>query len=50
MRQVYNVIGLPMHPPAAVMVLSVDEKARCRTQRVFPMMAGMPEEHTNDYV
>ena len=52
--KVYDVVGLYLHPPEAAVVLSVDEKSQvqalARSQPAFPMMPGMPEKRTHDYV
>ena len=52
--KVYDVIGLYLEPPEAAVVLSVDEKSQvqalARSQPAFPMMPGMPEKRTHDYV
>jgi transposase len=53
-EKVYDVVGLYMNPPEAAVVLSVDEKSQVqalgRSQPAFPMMPGMPEKRTHDYV
>ena len=47
-------VGLYLNPPEAAVVLCVDEKtqvqALARSQPAFPMMPGMPEKRTHDYV
>jgi transposase len=52
--KVRDVVGLYLDPPAAALVLCVDEKSQMqaldRSQPVLPMMPGMPERHTHDYV
>jgi transposase len=52
--KVYDIVGLYLNPPDAAVVLSVDEKAQvqalARSQPAFPMMPGMPERRTHDYV
>jgi len=52
--KVFDVVGLYLNPPEAAVVLCVDEKsrvqARARSQPAFPIMAGMPEKRTHDYV
>ena len=52
--KVYDVIGLYLYPPEAAVVLCVDEKSQiqalARSQPAFPMMPGMPEKRTHDYV
>jgi transposase/transcriptional regulator with XRE-family HTH domain len=53
-EKVYDVIGLYLNPPEAAVVLSVDEKSQvqalARSQPAFPMMPGMPEKRTHDYL
>jgi transposase/transcriptional regulator with XRE-family HTH domain len=53
-EKVYDVVGLYLHPPEAAVVLCVDEKSQvqalARSQPAFPMMPGMPEKRTHDYV
>ena len=52
--KVVDVVGLYHHPPEAAVVLCVDEKsgmqALDRSQPVLPLMPGMPERRTHDYV
>jgi transposase len=52
--KVYDVVGLYLNPPEAAVVLSVDEKSQVqalqRSQPALPMMPGMPERRTHDYV
>ena len=52
--KVFDVVGLYVNPPEAAVVLCVDEKtqvqALARSQPAFPMMPGMSERRTNDYV
>ena len=52
--KVYDVAGLYLNPPDAAVVLCVDEKSQVqalgRSQPAFPMMPGMPEKRTHDYV
>jgi transposase len=52
--KVVDVVGLYHHPPEAAVVLCVDEKsgmqALDRSQPVLPMMPGMPQRQTPDYV
>ena len=52
--KVYDVVGLYLNPPEAAVVLCVDEKSQVqalgRSQPAFPMMPGMPEKRTHDYV
>jgi transposase len=53
-EKVYDVIGLYLNPPEAAVVYCVDEKSQvqalARSQPAFPMMPGMPEQRTHDYV
>lgn len=53
-EKVYDVVGLYLNPPEAAVVLCVDEKtqvqALARSQPALPMMPGMPERRTHDYV
>ena len=52
--KVHDVVGLYFNPPEGAVVLSVDEKSQIqaldRSQPVLPMMPGMPERRTHDYV
>ena len=52
--KIYDVVGLYLNPPEAAVVLCVDEKSQVqalqRSQPAFPMMPGMPERRTHDYV
>lgn len=52
--KVVDVVGLYHHPPERAVVLCVDEKsgmqALNRSQPVLPMMPGMPERRSHDYV
>jgi hypothetical protein len=45
---------LYLNPPEGAVVLSMDEKSQvqalARSQPAFPMMPGMPERRTHDYV
>jgi len=47
-------VGLYHHPPEKAVVLCVDEKSQIqaldRSQPVLPMMPGMPERRTHDYL
>ncbi|MGX4690711.1 IS630 family transposase [Streptomyces sp. JNUCC 63] len=49
-----NVVGLYHNPPEKGVVLCVEEKAQIqaldRSQPVLPMMPGMPERRTHDYL
>jgi hypothetical protein len=53
-EKVVDVVGLYHHPPEQAVVLCVDEKSQIqaldRSQPVLPMMPGMPELRTHDYV
>jgi transposase/DNA-binding CsgD family transcriptional regulator len=53
-EKVFDVVGLYMDPPESAVVLCVDEKSQvqalARSQPAFPMMPGMPEKRTHDYV
>src|SRR5512132_412076 len=52
--KVRDVVGLYLDPPERALVLCVDEKSQIqaldRSQPVLPMMPGMPERRTHDYV
>jgi transposase len=52
--KVFDIVGLYLNPPEAAVVLCVDEKSQvqalARSQPTFPMMPGMPERRTHDYV
>jgi transposase/transcriptional regulator with XRE-family HTH domain len=52
--KVVDVVGLYLNPPEGAVVLCVDEKSQvqalARSQPAFPMMPGMPERRTHDYV
>ena len=52
--KVVDVVGLYHHPPERAVVLCVDEKsgiqALDRSQPVLPMMPGVPERRSHDYV
>jgi transposase/transcriptional regulator with XRE-family HTH domain len=53
-EKVYDIVGLYLDPPETAVVLCVDEKSQvqalARSQPAFPMMPGMPEKRTHDYV
>jgi transposase/DNA-binding XRE family transcriptional regulator len=53
-EKVYDIVGLYLDPPEAAVVLSVDEKSQvqalARSQPAFPMMPGMCERRTHDYL
>jgi transposase len=52
--KVRDVVGLYLDPPEHALVLCVDEKSQVqaldRSQPVLPMMPGMPERRTHDYL
>ena len=54
MDKVVDVAGLYHNPPEKAVVLCVDEKSQIqaldRSQPVLPMMPGMPERRTHDYL
>jgi transposase len=53
-EKVHDVVGLYMNPPEHAVVLCADEKSQIqaldRSSPVLPMMPGMPEKRTHDYV
>jgi transposase len=53
-EKVYDIVGLYVNPPDAAVVLCVDEKSQvqalARSQPAFPMMPGMCEKRTHDYL
>lgn len=53
-EKVYDVVGLYLNPPEMAVVYCVDEKSQvqalARSQPAFPMMPGMPEKRTHDYL
>src|SRR2546427_10509939 len=53
-EKVYDVVGLSLNPPEHAVVLCADEKSQVqaldRSQPVLPMMPGMPEKRTHDYL
>ena len=53
-EKVVDVVGLYHNPPERAVVLCVDEKSQIqaldRSQPVLPIMPGMPERRTHDYV
>lgn len=53
-EKVYDIVGLYLNPPEMAVVYCVDEKSQvqalARSQPAFPMMPGMPEKRTHDYV
>ncbi|CAL9328725.1 IS630 family transposase ISMsm2 [Streptomyces sp. enrichment culture] len=52
--KVHDVVGLYLDPPERVLVFCVDEKSQIqaldRSQPVLPMMPGVPQRITHDYV
>lgn len=52
--KVRDIVGLYLAPPTKAMVLCVDEKSQIqaldRTQPILPMMPGLPERRTHDYM
>ncbi|MFE5140059.1 IS630 family transposase [Streptomyces fagopyri] len=52
--KVHDVVGLCLDPPEQALVLRVDEKSQIqaldRSQPVLPMMPGVPERTSHDYV
>src|ERR1700710_977358 len=52
--KVRDVVGLYVAPPERAIVLCVDEKSQIqaldRSAPVLPMMPGMPERRTHDYL
>ena len=53
-EKVRDVVGLYLDPPERALVLCVDEKSQIqaldRSAPVLPMMPGMPERRTHDYL
>jgi transposase/DNA-binding CsgD family transcriptional regulator/transcriptional regulator with XRE-family HTH domain len=52
--KLFDVVGLYLDPPEGAVVLCTDEKSQIqaldRSAPVLPMMPGMPEKRTHDYV
>jgi transposase len=52
--KVRDIVGLYLNPPEAAIVLCVDEKSQIqaldRSAPVLPLMPGVPERRTHDYV
>src|SRR5881397_3878848 len=52
--KVRDIVGLYLNPPEAAVVLCVDEKSQIqaldRSAPVLPLLPGVPERHTHDYV
>jgi transposase len=53
-EKVYDIVGLYLNPPETAVVLCVDEKSQvqalARSQPAFPMMPGLPERRSHDYI
>jgi transposase len=53
-EKLFDVVGLYLNPPDGAVVLCTDEKSQIqaldRSAPVLPMMPGMPEKRTHDYV
>ena len=53
-EKVRDIVGLYLNPPTQALVLCVDEKSQIqaldRTQPALPMMPGLPERRTHDYL
>ena len=53
-EKVRDIVGLYMSPPTRAVVLCVDEKSQIqaldRTQPLLPMVPGVPERRSHDYV
>jgi transposase len=53
-EKVIDIVGLYHNPPERAVVLCVDEKSQIqaldRSQPVLPMMPGMPERRSHDYI
>jgi transposase len=53
-EKVRDVVGLYLNPPQAAMVLCVDEKtgvqALDRTAPILPLLPGVPQRQTHDYI
>lgn len=52
--KVRDIVGLYLNPPEAAVVLCVDEKSQIqaleRSAPILPLLPGMPERRTHDYV
>ena len=52
--KVRDIVGLYLNPPEAAIVVCVDEKSQIqaldRTAPILPLMPGVPERQTHDYV
>jgi transposase/transcriptional regulator with XRE-family HTH domain/DNA-binding CsgD family transcriptional regulator len=53
-EKLFDVVGLYLNPPDGAVVLATDEKSQIqaldRSAPVLPMMPGMPERRTHDYL
>src|SRR5919204_5982237 len=53
-EKVRDIVGLYLNPPAAAVVMCVDEKSQIqaldRSAPILPLMPGVPERRTHDYV
>jgi transposase len=53
-EKVRDIVGLYLNPPTKALVLCVDEKSQIqaldRTQPILPMLPGLPERRTHDYL
>jgi transposase len=53
-EKVRDIVGLYLNPPDAAVVLCVDEKSQIqaleRSSPILPLMPGVPERQTHDYV
>jgi len=53
-EKVRDIVGLYLNPPEAAVVLCVDEKSQIqaleRSSPILPLMPGVPERQTHDYV
>jgi transcriptional regulator with XRE-family HTH domain len=53
-EKLFDVVGLYVNPPGGAVVLCTDEKSQIqaldRSAAVLPMMPGMPERRTHDYL
>src|SRR5438045_5192860 len=53
-EKVRDIVGLYLNPPEAAVVLCVDEKSQIqaldRTAPILPLMPGVPERRTHDYI
>jgi transposase len=52
--KIRDIVGLYLHPPEKAVVLCIDEKSQVqaldRTAPILPIMPGVPERQTHDYV